>query len=303
MKGAAEDRPSAPIAFLAGQFDGMLRIAAPVWLAGLIFYFAHPGGRRYRVLGWAWLAVGALLTFGAGTRAYYLGPAYAWLIAGGAVAIETWSAYYLGPAYAWLIAGGAVAIETWSKNRWLWSIRAALVAAIVTSGASASVIVLPILPPPQLAEAFTPLRQSDGSGRFQEKIPDFLGQMSGFDEIIGQLADVYDRLPADERSRAMMLVAYYPIAGAVDVIGRARGLPLASSTNNNYWFWGPHGSWDGPIITLGYPEPLLRDLFNDVVRVAETRCSYCRERPHPVWIARRPQVPPDVLWRRLKDRE
>ena len=280
MKGAAEDRPSAPVVFLARQFDGMLRTAAPVWLAGLAFYFVLPQGRRYRTLGWAWLAVGALFTFGAGSRPYYLAP-----------------------AYAWLIAGGAVAIETWSKKRWLSWVRVAYLAAIVISGAKASLMALPILPQAQLAAAYAPLRARDGGGRFQDKLPEFLSQMSGFDQIVGQLADVYDSLPATEKDRAMMLVAYYPIAGAIDVLGRARGLPLASSSNNSYWLWGPQGSWTGPIIALGYPERLLRELFVQVDQVAETHCDYCREPPHAVWVARGLQVPPDALWRRLKNRE
>ena len=101
----------------------------------------------------------------------------------------------------------------------------------------------------------------------------------------------------------MMLVAYYPIAGAIDVLGRARGLPLASSSNNSYWLWGPQGSWTGPIIALGYPEQLLRELFVQVDQVAETHCDYCREPPHAVWVARGLQVAPDALWRRLKNRE
>jgi hypothetical protein len=269
MKGAAEDRPSAPIAFLAGQLNGMLRISAPVWIAGLVFFFVLPNGRRHRPLGWAWLAVCALLTFSAGSRVYYLAP-----------------------AYIWLMAGGAVAIEGWLKSPWVYWIRFVYIGLIAFRGLQTSPFVLPIVPPATLANT-----------QVQGRIPEFLAQMSGFEQITGQLADIYDALPAAERERAMMLVAYYPIAGAIDVIGRDRGLPAASSSANSYWFWGPHGSWDGPVIALGYPEALLRDAFVRVERVGDTHCDYCSEPSHAVWVARGLRIPPDVLWQRLKYRD
>jgi hypothetical protein len=268
MMGAAEDRPRAPLAFLVAQRDGMLPIVVPMLLAGLVFFFGPSQGRRYQPLGWAFIAIGILLALSSGRRPYYLAP-----------------------AYTWLLAGGAVALEGASRSRWARAIGVVYLALIALRGLQNAPFVLPILPEARIAEATT------------RKLPDFLAQMSGLDEIVDQLADTYDALPAAERERAMVLVAYYPIAGAVDVLGRARGLPQASSSDNNYWLWGPHGAWDGPVIVLGYPEPLIRAAFSEVTQVATTHCAYCREPPHAVLLARGLRIPPETLWHELKYRE
>jgi len=162
--------------------------------------------------------------------------------------------------------------------------------------------VLPIAPQAAVA-AYS---QRTGAGRRTQgrpltgQLPEFLGQMSGWDEIVNSIADVYDRVPPQERGRTMILAGYYGIASAVDILGRGRGLPLASSGHNTYWFWGPHGSWDGPIIVFGFSDTLVRDSFERVERVGETHCTYCGEKPYTIWIARGLRIPPDELWRRVR---
>jgi hypothetical protein len=269
MMGAAEERPRAPLAFLAGQLSGLLPIATLVWAAGLVFFFALPQGRRYRPLGWAWLAVAVFLSLNAGTRPYYLAP-----------------------AFTWLLAAGAVVIEGWSRNRWVRGIAVIYLGAIVIRGIQAAPFVLPVWPQATVA-ATDPAQQ----------LPEPLFRMSGMQEFVDQLADIYDTLPAAERPRAMILVAYYSIAGAVDLLGRDRHLPFASSTSNNYWFWGPRGEWDGPVIVLGYPEQLLRDSFTEVTYAATSHCAYCREKQHPIYVVRGLRTSPEALWRNLRNRD
>jgi hypothetical protein len=100
-----------------------------------------------------------------------------------------------------------------------------------------------------------------------------------------------------------MLIAYYPIAGAVDVLGRKKGLPRAAGSNNNYWLWGPPPSLEGPVITLGYSERQLREWYTDVVQATVVRCTYCNEEPHTVWVARGLRVNPAALWASIKYRD
>ncbi len=73
----------------------------PLWIAGLFFYFRKPEGRRYRVLGWAFVAALALFAV---TRArdYYSAPLYPMLLAAGAVSSMKWRRWARGLNWAGL---------------------------------------------------------------------------------------------------------------------------------------------------------------------------------------------------------
>ena len=61
----------------------------PLAIAGLIWCFFAPAGRRFRTLGWMYLTTFVLLVVSRG-RSYYVAPAYAMLLAAGAVWLEGW---------------------------------------------------------------------------------------------------------------------------------------------------------------------------------------------------------------------
>lgn len=95
-----------------GRTDGFLwkqlvipatLFTVPLWIAGLFFYFRKPEGRRYRALGWTFVA--ALLLFGV-TRArdYYTAPLYPMLLAAGAVMADKWPRWAKGLNWAALTA-------------------------------------------------------------------------------------------------------------------------------------------------------------------------------------------------------
>ncbi len=46
-----------PLRFFADQILFLQPIELPVWLAGLVWFFAAPEGKRFRFLGWAYLIV------------------------------------------------------------------------------------------------------------------------------------------------------------------------------------------------------------------------------------------------------
>ena len=95
-----------PLAFLGQEVLAMLPMSAPIWLAGLWFFFFRPEGKPFRALGWAWLATAALI-MALNPRTYYLFPAFPVLFAGGSVMWERWLAgvrvQWIKPAYAGLV--------------------------------------------------------------------------------------------------------------------------------------------------------------------------------------------------------
>ncbi len=63
--------------------------ALPLWLAGLGWLFFGREGRRYRVLGWAFVVTFAVFMILHG-KDYYVAPAYPMLFAAGGVVCEEW---------------------------------------------------------------------------------------------------------------------------------------------------------------------------------------------------------------------
>src|SRR5580692_10100694 len=79
-----------PLQFVFEQVLFMQPLALPVWLAGLLWYFAAPEGKRFRFLGWAYLLV-LVIFIVLGGKSYYALPIYPVLMAAG-VALEAFFA-------------------------------------------------------------------------------------------------------------------------------------------------------------------------------------------------------------------
>ena len=73
--------------FFGQEIGAMNPLAAPVWLAGLWFFFFAEKGKRFRALGWAWVfTAGVIVTMS--PRVYYLFPAFPLVFAAGSVMWE-----------------------------------------------------------------------------------------------------------------------------------------------------------------------------------------------------------------------
>ena len=269
---------------LGGQLDGMLSASAFIWVSGLFFFLWRPEGLRFRALGWAWLAIFIFLASNHTVRGAYFAPAYTWLLAGGGVAIELW-----------LRRRG---------RRMRVAVPTALLVLITLQGLGASPFVLPILPQARLAARSL---ATEGGRRVEERtgiglLPEFLGHMSGWRQLVDQIASVHARLPPGDKERAAILLPDYGLAAAVDVLGRPLGLPPALSGHNAYWMWGPGNASFEVAIIIGVEEPQLRKWFAEVTYAGTTHCTYCLpyESDRPIWIVRHPKVAVRDMWAQLK---
>ena len=84
---AEKTLPLTPLEFLLQQIVLVHPLNLPLWLGGLAALLVTPGLARFRALGWAYLAVFALLAIQQ-TKAYYLAPIYPLLFAAGSVRLE-----------------------------------------------------------------------------------------------------------------------------------------------------------------------------------------------------------------------
>ncbi len=267
-----------PVDYLLRQGFMLNPFVAPVWLAGLYFFFFHSAGKRYRALGWSYLVL--LATF---------------------VAMEA-KDYYLAPFYPILLAGGGVACEPLLRRSRLALAGALVVLAV--GGVLAALLTLPLLPPQRYVEfmhavGITPPRSEVSH---TSEMPQHLADQFGWEEMVEKVAAVYHSLPADERAEACLFAGNYGEAGAIDLFGPRYGLPAAISGHQNYFLWGPRGCRGELLITVGERPADVRTSFEEVIEMARPYHPYAMpwENRNPICIARRPKFTIAELWPRVK---
>ena len=95
-------------------------------------------------------------------------------------------------------------------------------------------------------------------------LPLHFAQRFGWPELTAAVAEAYRMLTPEERRRVGVLTYRYHEAGAIDVFGRAEGLPYAIAPHNNYWLWGP-GDYTGEVmLVVSDSEASLTGIFEQV---------------------------------------
>ncbi|MFE7509041.1 glycosyltransferase family 39 protein [Promicromonospora sp. NPDC057488] len=131
--------------------------------------------------------------------------------------------YYATGLLSVLFAAGCVPVVDWAGTTW----RRTVVVTVAVNAAVCLVISLPLVPVAVLGS--TPV--ADINSAAQDAV--------GWPEYVGQVADVYAALPAEDRDRAVVLTQNYGEAGAVDRYGPDLGLPAVYSGHNELWEYGP----------------------------------------------------------------
>jgi Dolichyl-phosphate-mannose-protein mannosyltransferase len=198
--------------------------AAPLWIAGLIYFFRE---RRYRMLGWMYVIPLALFVLGKG-RGYYMAAAYPMLMAMGAVAGERW-----------LLS---------LKQGWRMSVEGVFFLGLGAWGAFAFALLVPLA-------SSGPLRQFalTNNGDLREEI--------GWDELVKNVAAIRDSLPPEQRASVGVLVGNYGEAGAVEILGPAYHLPAPISMTNSAWLRGYPTPQPTTLIVVGFSRESADRLF------------------------------------------
>jgi hypothetical protein len=263
--------------FLLGQLLLLHPFSAPLWLAGLGFLLLAPAGRPYRACG-----LGFVLLVGL----YILLRA---------------KAYYMVPAYPVLLAAGAVVTERAVRRP---ALRATVLAAGAVGFAALVPMALPVLPEDtfisyQRALGLEPPRVERHE---QGALPQHYADQHGWEELVAAVAEVYGRLPPEQRARTALFAQNYGQAGAIDWLGRAHGLPPARSGHNNYFLWGP-GDEPGHIIVLGGRREELERVCEQVElagRMPHNPYVMPYEDELPLYLCTGLKVPLATLWPDVK---
>ncbi|MGM0346672.1 ArnT family glycosyltransferase [Streptomyces sp. Adlamb9] len=227
--------PGNIVTWVVGQLGMSCLAMIVVWVAGLRFLWRSERP-LWRCLAIAYGVLFALFAVTTGAQVYYLAGLYVCLLAAGAVVLD--GTLYTGrERLRGLVLGTAV------------------------STAVSAVIVLPVLPPSDVAWTYG--------------ISPISGETQGWPRLVGTVRQVWTGLPAERRAHAVIFAADYGEAGAVNELGRDTGLPTAVGSQNTDWWWGPGDAGATTVVAIapnprylpGY-EARLRRYFRDVREVA-----------------------------------
>jgi hypothetical protein len=280
IRASGRDIRVGPVEYVARQVLLMNPASFPIWLAGLLYLFFSREGKRFRLLGWAFLSV--LATF---------------ILLNG-------KDYYATPVYPVVLAAGAIAIERFAarrKERWL---KPGIVAVLL----AVTIALLPIVVPVLSAENYL---------RYQEKLPfklpaseqshraaalpHYYAWSFGWEEMTAAVARVYNSLPPEERAKTAIFGRNFGEAGAIDLLGPKYGLPKAIGGHQSYFLWGPRNYTGETIIVLGDRPEHLRQCCNQVEVTAELYHPYARPGENrPVLVCRGSKGNLQELWPKVK---
>jgi len=269
-----------PLTYVGEQFLLVNPLAAPLWLAGLYFVLFDREGRKYSVLGYAYLVVllEMILLHG---KIYYLAPVYIMFLACGAV---WWERKIFVRAGAWL--------------------KPAVLAPIIVSGIIAAPLAMPILPVAAAVKycAFFGVREVKVENVPLNSLPQLFGDMFGWQEQVQAMAHAVQSLPAHEQSRMALLAYNYGEAGAIDYFGKRYGLRKAISGHNQYGAWGPRRASGDVVIAIGFAKARLDRAFGDVQAFATISPEYAlpEESGLTIYICRQPRQNLAASWEQWK---
>ena len=271
-----------PAAFVGQQVLAFHPLLLPVWLTGLA---ALLFGRlkQFRVLGIAFAVFFAVM-LAMKAKVYYLAPVYPLLFAAGAVAIE-------GHLERW----------RWARGRLLP--RALLVGLVVLVFATSAPAMLPILAPAQLIayQEALGVRAGKTEVRHVGPLEQRFGDQFGWEELVAEVAAIYDALPVEQRARTGIFASNYGEAGALNLFGPKYGLPPSICAHLSHYFWGPKDFQGDTLIWLQWSREGIAHHCQTVEEVGRHSHPWgMAEENRSIYICRGLKKPLSELWPTLK---
>jgi hypothetical protein len=198
--------------------------------------------------------------------------------------------YYLAPIYPMLLAAGALVIDA-ATSRPLWSwVRPATIVLLLAGGAYFAPVVVPVLSPDRFIAymKYLPMKLPVMEHSHARAIlPQWYSDQFGWEEIVAETAEAYNRLTPAERGDCGIFAQDYGQAGAIDFLGRRYGLPRALSGHQTYFLWGPRGYSGRCMMVLDDNKETLERLWEHVEYVGTSAENpYALEQRIDVFICR-----------------
>jgi hypothetical protein len=279
----ASTRKNVSLGFLDFFFSSLIELnPAYIILLATAFYFLffYKEGKRFAIFAWIYILIFVVFVLNSG-KPYYMGVLYPMIIAAGVV-------------------GADQLIEKYLKN---WA-RYALVIILIPSFVVVTPFAIPILNVETFINYSNALGIKPASGERSRLgiLPQFFADRFGWEEMVQETAEVYNKLSQEEKSKVLIAAQNYGEAGAVNYYREKYGLPLAISPHNNYWFWGYPKDHTGEVmIIIGSNVEDNKEFFEEV----EVAASHYNKYGMPyenvdIHICRKPKMKLSEVWQRIK---
>lgn len=264
IRASGRDVVLGPIDYFAQQTLLVNPLTAPIWITGLVALLVSQRLKPYRLLGWSYLVCyGVLFTLHG--KNYYLAPVYPMLLAAGAVVVD----------------------EALTRPRLTW-LKPAIAVVLVATGVHLLPVVVPVLSPDAFL-AYTkylpfklPVMEHSHA---RAALPQWYSDQFGWEEIVAETAEAWNRIPAAERKDCGVFAQDYGQAGAIDFLGRRYGLPPSLSGHQTWFLWGPRGYSGNCMIVLDDDRETLEKLWERVDYVGQSADNpYALEKQIDVFI-------------------
>jgi len=237
IRAIGKDVALPPLAFLGQQILMISPMTFPFLFAGLLFYLFSRNAKPFRAFGWAF-AITIVIFLVAHGKDYYSAPAYAIVLAAGAVATELLLAKPLFDA----------------RPRLRAILKPLAFACLIAAVLLILPLELPVLPIDRFLgfQAHLPI-QSSRTERSQigAALPQYYADEFNWEEMVQAVARVYHTLTPEEQIKTAIFTDNYGEAAAIDFFGAKYGLPKAISGHQSYFLWGPRGYTGEIVIRVG----------------------------------------------------
>jgi len=272
-----------PLKGLLNQVVAQNPATFPIWVSGLVYFLFSKEGRSFRPIGWIFVTLFLLL-----------------------LASQSSRPDRITGIYPVMFAGGGVAIESFSLRRRVPRLRPVLTGLLILGGILLAPVALPILPPDVLAEYNALLK---GVPKIEKgktsPLPQWFADRFDWDTFVATVAGIYDRLPEEDKRRAVIFAPSYGHAGSLEFYRASLGLPRVICNHNNYYLWGKGNANADILIAIGAIPADLRRVYAKVDSVGIIRGTYGMSWRNnmPVYLARIPTTPLNDVWDRIKNFE
>jgi Dolichyl-phosphate-mannose-protein mannosyltransferase len=240
--------------FIKDQLLFLNPISTPLWISGLLALFLFEPLKKYRIIAFIYVTALAILLVN-----------------------KTSKGEYLAPAYASLFAAAAVFVEQKLTRNYLYWIRFAYPALLITTSVFLMPMVLPVLSVDRYISYSKTIgiEPSSSEGKELSDLPQFYADMFGWREKAQDVAAVYNSLSEAEKTDCAIVSSNYGRCGAIDFFGKRYGLPKSIGTHNNYWLWGTREYSGAIVVILGGTLEDHVDDFESVMLAGVSTCTHC----------------------------
>lgn len=268
-----------PAGFLAENILEANPVTVPLWMGGLLWLLFAKRAERYRIVGVMCVAT--------------------WLF----LVLQKSKPYYFTSSLPVLVAAGGAVWESWTgSHRWRWA-RWVMVANLLAGLAIFLPLALPVLPPPELDvyQQRLGIAAAPAEVGHNAPLPQCFADRFGWENLARIVAEVSADLPADERSRTIVLGRNYGHSAALEYWSSKYDLPPVYGRHNNYWLWGPPpADEETTVIAINFEVENLEEFFDEVSEATVAESPWAQEPYLRILVCCGLRQPIDQIWPQIK---